>query len=87
MYAIALEYVKIDVNISLEYFGMLLSTHPNYLGTYYQVGKLLRLQGREDEAEKIYRSGIEKAIFAGDTHTKAELSNALSNMLLGLEED
>jgi tetratricopeptide (TPR) repeat protein len=87
LYAVALEYSKFDIETALEYFSMLLQTNPDYLGTYYQVGSLLRKQGKEEEAEKIYRTGIEKAIFAGDTHTKAELSNALSNMLLGLDED
>ncbi len=87
LYAIALEYAKTDETMALEYFNILLKTHPDYLGVYYQMGSLLRKAGREGEAENIYRQGIEKAIFKGDTHTKAELSNALNNMLLGLDED
>lgn len=87
LYALALEYAKFDSDTALEFFSMLLNTHPDYMGTYYQMGMLLKKMQREEEAERIFREGIEKAIFKGDTHAKAELGNALNNMLLGLDDD
>ena len=87
IYAIALEYLAIDEQKAIEYFELLAQKNPEYIGTYYQLGALCQKIGNIVEAENTYKKGIEMALIAKDQHALAELRSALSNMLLGLEED
>ena len=84
-YAAALEYKKIgDLPKATEIMESLVTDHPDYLATYYQLGKLLESQSRTDEAIPIYKKGREVAKKADDLKTLSELSEAL--MILD-EED
>lgn len=86
LYAIGLEYALTDPQTALHYFNLVIKTHPDYLPAYYQLGKLYSKISEADKAEYFYRTGIEKAILKGDTHTLSELKNALQNLLLGIDD-
>jgi tetratricopeptide (TPR) repeat protein len=80
-YAIALEYIGMNDNDKAkEELSGLLSANPDYLATYYQYGKLLEESGEIDQAEIIYKKGIELADVQNDLHTKSELQEALDNL-------
>jgi tetratricopeptide (TPR) repeat protein len=46
---------------ALFYFEDLIANHPDYVGTYYHLGKLYEIIGRKPEAIDIYRRGMEVA--------------------------
>ncbi len=84
-YALGLEYVKTENFSEAENcFNYLIVNHPEYIGTYYQFGKLLQLLGKETAAKTIFEKGIEKTR-QSDLKTFSELQNALTNMELGLD--
>lgn len=77
-YALAQEYLKRgDTAEALRYFEALAAKHPDYVGTYYHLGKLYETLGRADDAVRTYRAGIEAATQASDLHARAELQGAL----------
>ncbi len=84
LYAIALEYQKSDLQKSEFYYQKLLNKHPKYISTYYQYASMLQSINNINEAEKIYKLGIEIATEIRDFHALAELKQAL-NKLLGLD--
>src|SRR4051812_1755329 len=84
LYAIAIEYLKLDEVKSLEYFNRLLSDHQDYIGTYYHAGKLYEKRGNREEAEKVYKKGMEIAQKLRKMHALAELRGAY-NSLMGLD--
>lgn len=77
-YALAQEYLQRgDTAEALRYFEALVDEQPDYVGTYYHLGKLYEALGRADDAVRTYRAGIETAAQASDTHARAELQSAL----------
>lgn len=77
-YALALEYVKSGKPLqSIELLQKLSASHPNYLPTYYQLGKLLEQSGAVDEAIAIYKKGEQLATEQRDLKTKSELAEAI----------
>ncbi len=85
-YALGLEYIKQEKLTEAEIcFQFLIEHHPDYIGTYYQYGKLLQQVGKEEEAKTVYKKGME---LTKNTNLKtySELQNALTNLDLGLEE-
>ena len=82
-YALALEYIKIErFGEAVSEFESIGRNDPDYLATYYQLGKAYEHEGRTTEAEQTYRAGIEVANRAGDAHTRDEFGEALT-LLLG----
>lgn len=80
-YALALELQKIgNITEGILQLEHLKATNPDYLGTYYQLGKMYESQQAFEFAEKVYKEGIIKATKANDSHTKSELMSALMNM-------
>ena len=78
-FAIAQEYLKLgDREEALIYFEKLLKNDPDYVGTYYHLGKLYEEFGKMDLAIKAYQTGIEVARRQRDMHTLQELEGALS---------
>lgn len=86
IYALALEYLDLDVKISRSYFDKLLTNHPDYLPTYYHAANLYLEMNNVEEAKKLYNKGIELAEKQGDLNTIKELKNALSALILEDEE-
>lgn len=85
-YAAALEHRKKGHSeMVIEIFEDLIQNHPDYLGTYYQLGKMYEDQGDVEKALDIYRKGRAIAQAQNDSKTLGELSEAL--MLLEDDED
>ncbi|MNE77506.1 hypothetical protein D3C80_1738250 [compost metagenome] len=82
VHALALEYVKNNALEEAEkYFSDNLKERPEYVATYYHLGKLLERTGKESAAAEIYEAGIERARAAGDMHAMGELRSALDNLI------
>ncbi len=86
IYALALEYLDLDVKISKSYFDKLLTNHPDYLPTYYHAANLYLELNNLEEAKKLYNKGIILAEKQGDINTLNELKNALNTLMLEDEE-
>jgi tetratricopeptide (TPR) repeat protein len=61
-------------------FSDLLDSFPDYVATYLMAGGTLTGLGRKADAAEVYRRGIEAAIRKGDSHSRAELASALSDL-------
>lgn len=85
-YALALEYIDLDRNISKTYFDKLIANHPEYLPTYYHAANLYLEMNNVEEAKKLYNNGIELAEKQGDINTIKELKNALCTLIMEDEE-
>ena len=83
-YALATEYRAQEPERAWDFYQILLTNHPDYVGTYYHAGKLLEQFGKKSEAEKVYRDGLRVARAAGQQHAASELLQAL-NSCLGLD--
>ncbi len=84
-HALALEYIKLnDDVIAQQLFEENLNFNPNYVATYYHLGKLLERKAAYNEAIQIYKDGIVVAQAQNDQHSKGELNTAL--LLLEDEE-
>lgn len=77
-FALALEYKKIgDIQQSESIFKKLVNDDPNYVGTYYHLGKLLEQNGNTEEARHVFKDGIKVAEKSGDQLATSELKQAL----------
>ena len=77
-FALAQEHLKRGAtDQALAYFEGLVRDRPDYVGTYYHLGKLYQALGRDDDARSTYRAGIDAAGRANDAHARAELQGAL----------
>ncbi|MGF1564205.1 MAG: hypothetical protein ACFCUH_02450 [Flavobacteriales bacterium] len=77
-YALALEYKKENLpDKAREVFEALRNEHPDYLPTYYQLGKLVEEAGDEFRALQVYRDGLHLAIRLHDLKTRSELEEAI----------
>lgn len=85
-YAAALEHRKTGgMDIAGNIFEDLVENHPDYLATYYQLGKMYEDRGDVEKALETFRKGHQIAQAQNDTKTMGELSEAL--MLLEDDED
>ena len=81
-HALALEYIKLGDDVKARsYFNDILSNQPEYVASYYHLGKLLERQGEQPDAIKIYERGMQEAKKAGDQHTYNELQAAYEDLL------
>src|SRR5690606_24202390 len=77
LYALATEYAKIgQTSEALRYYNLLQTDHPDYVGTYYHLGKLYDALGQKDDAIATYRRGMEIAQQKNDRHAFSELQAA-----------
>lgn len=77
-FCIAQEYKKQgEEEEALAQFRQLKEQDPEYIGTYYHLGKLYEQRGDDDQAVLIYREGMEIARKKGDQHSLNELQQAL----------
>ncbi|MBC8145401.1 MAG: tetratricopeptide repeat protein [bacterium] len=80
-YAVALELrSQKRFDDAIEQLGELRKRDPAYGATYYQLGELYAQTGAIDLAEEAFRTGMDVARAAGDTHTRSELEAALDEL-------
>jgi tetratricopeptide (TPR) repeat protein len=85
-YAAALEHQKNgDVAAAIKIIHKIIKNDPDYLASYYTLGKMLEDKGKLEEAVEIYKSGKSVAKKQNDSKTLGELAEAL--MLLDVYED
>ncbi|MBY0542443.1 MAG: tetratricopeptide repeat protein [Sphingobacteriaceae bacterium] len=85
LYALATEYNSLnDIEKAFNYYLKLVNEHPNYVGTYYHLGKLYEKQGEKDKAIDIYQKGMLIARSKRDMHALSELQGAY-NTAAGLD--
>ena len=81
-YAIAQEYNKLEKKqLALEKYQDLVSRFPNYVGTYYHLGKLQIELGFKQEAMTTFETGIKIAQELKEQHSLAELQSARLELL------
>lgn len=85
LYALATEYnTSNDTEKALEYYLKLIADHPDYVGTYYHLGKLYQKLGNAEQALVIYQQGMVAARNKRDMHAFSELQGAY-NSAAGLD--
>ena len=85
LYALATEYNAVnDHEKAFEYYLKLTSGHPDYVGTYYHLGKLYEKTGQADLAIATYQKGMISAKNKRDMHAFSELQGAY-NSAAGLD--
>ncbi|MDM1294487.1 tetratricopeptide repeat protein [Sphingobacterium sp. N143] len=85
-YAIAAEYLKQDnEQEAMSRFESLIQTNPEYVGTYYHLGKLYEKLDKQELALLTYKKGMEAARKSRNFHALGELQGALS--LLGDDDE
>jgi tetratricopeptide (TPR) repeat protein len=82
-YALALEYLDDQPDLSVPLFKQLLEENPDYLPTYYQAANLFASLSMNELAEQTFQKGIE--LSKDDLKTLAELKNAYQNFQFELE--
>lgn len=86
-FALALELLKEDqVEKAQLLFEAILKQDPDYLGVYYHLGKLYQRREMYDFAEKMFLTGIRLAEKKNEPRTKSELSEALVQLQIEIEE-
>ncbi|MDR6782439.1 tetratricopeptide (TPR) repeat protein [Pedobacter africanus] len=85
LYALATEYnTSNDTEKALEYYLKLTREHPDYVGTYYHLGKLYEKLQQSDKAIAVYQNGMAAARSKRDMHAFSELQGAY-NSAAGLD--
>lgn len=82
-YAIGLEYFSLkEFDNARDVFEELKNSDPGYHATYYQLGKVYEHTGDEQMAKKVYEQGIFVTTQQSEFHAKAELEQALNDLLI-----
>lgn len=80
-HALSMEYIKLgDDPAAKALLESILQADPDYIGSYYHLGKLWERAGDVENAKQVYMSGIEIARKQGDHHARGELMTALDNL-------
>lgn len=81
-HALALEYIKQEDDVKAQnLFESILSESPNYIGSYYHLGKLLERNGETTTAIQWYEKGMKAAKEANDQHAYNELQAAYEDIV------
>jgi tetratricopeptide (TPR) repeat protein len=81
-HAMALEYVKIGQDaIARSLWEDILERDPAYVGSYYQLAKLLERTGETALAIQWYEKGMAAAKKAGEKHAYSELQAAYEDLV------
>ena len=81
-HALALEEIKLGNEATARtLFESILQRDPQYIGSYYHLGKLLERQGEETAAIEVFERGMEVAKKLGDQHALNELRGAYDNLI------
>ena len=82
IHALALEYLKAGDEVKAKYFfEQNLAQAPQYVATYYHLGKLLEREGAIKEAIQVYSMGMEQAKASGDNHALSELRSVYEELV------
>lgn len=82
LHALGLEYSKIDLlNEAISSFEKVIQNDPEYVGTYYHLGKCYEKKADDKQAISIYGKGIEMATKLRDIHARNELQMALDDIM------
>jgi tetratricopeptide (TPR) repeat protein len=85
-YAIALEYnARNDYANAIQWFEALRADDADYVPTYYMLAGAYRAADNPEAAKDVYEAGLKAAKRVGDTHTVAEISAALEELLEEME--
>ena len=85
LYALATEYNSAnDHEQAFHYYLKLVTSHPDYVGTYYHLGKLYEKTGQKELGIEIYQKGMLAARQKNDMHAFSELQGAY-NSAAGLD--
>lgn len=85
LYALATEYNAMgDAENAFLYYQKLINEHPDYVGTYYHLGKLFEKHERKELAIEVYEKGMAAARKKRDMHALSELQGAY-NSAAGLD--
>lgn len=77
-FSIAQEYKKQGyIEKAQDYFQQLKKQDPDYIGTYYHLGKLFEEKGDDEQAAQVYKEGMAIANKIGDQHALNELKQAI----------
>ncbi len=80
-HALALEWIKEgEDQKALQLFEEARTVRPEYVATYYHLGKLLQRLGQEAEALTVFEEGMKAAKAAGDNHSFSELRGAYDEL-------
>jgi tetratricopeptide (TPR) repeat protein len=80
-HALALEHIKEHNDIEAKVlFETILEREPNYVGSYYHLGKLLERNQNFKEAVNVYEKGMEIAKAMKDNHSYNELQGAYEDL-------
>jgi tetratricopeptide (TPR) repeat protein len=80
-YALALEHQKQNnTKKAIDLLQSIVINQPDYLATYYQLGKLLESEGDKATAISAYEKGIVIARKTKNTKTLSELNEALMQL-------
>jgi tetratricopeptide (TPR) repeat protein len=87
LHALALENIKIKEHEEAKnIFERLLSINPNYVGSYYHLGKTFEVLKKTKKAIETYEEGMKMAQIERDFHALNELRGALDLLLDGDDE-
>jgi tetratricopeptide (TPR) repeat protein len=87
-YAIATEYLKDGmISEALLYYEDLIKNNPDYIGTYYHLGKLYNQLERKEDAKETFEKGITLAKESQKLHALSELQQIYQSLILGLDDD
>ncbi|MFK7981108.1 MAG: tetratricopeptide repeat protein [Saprospiraceae bacterium] len=85
LFAIAKEHEKLGaVKDAFDYYEKLTAVDPDYVGTYYHLGKLHEEEEETAQALMVYQKGIEIAKKIKDQHALSELMGAKMNLEMEL---
>jgi tetratricopeptide (TPR) repeat protein len=80
-HALALEYVKEGNDVEArKLFETVLNADPQYIGSYYHLGKLLERTEDYQAAIEWYKKGLDISRTAGDMHAYNELYAAIHGL-------
>lgn len=80
-HALALELIKAEqLTEAKALLENILKEKPDYVGSYYVLGKLLEKMNEPEAAEAVYEKGMAQAKALGDNHTFSELRSAIDLM-------
>src|SRR5690349_10986179 len=81
-HALALEFIKLgDDEKAQHLFEAVLKDSPDYVGSYYHLGKLLERKGETQAAIACYEKGMEHAKSANEQHAYNELLAAYEDLV------